>query len=472
MKTGIRFSLITTSLLITLAFAQTSWSKHYAVCAGVLGDGLRYTANDARLMQKVLNSGSADVKLLVTDGQAKPTKSAIYSALQEQMVKATPSDVLWFYFSGHGLKHSEDGRTMLVPEGYQNGNWSTFIDVSALRRELRSGTKAKLVVIVMDSCHSGAVKSSPFANLNSMLAPMTGTAVLSACRGDQVSLESPLLRHGLFTYLFVRGLAGAAKAPVSLRSVHEYVKTESARFSSGPSSSREVQEPVFQFFEGDPGAQGPITEPAPDVLNSLPEPSTGSQMVPVAPLPPAVIVHLASEGDHAPLVQDLGSSRLRSELIKRGYPVVRSEYAAAFLQSTESQGGDAGSEAYKLFGSQFLLRVKAIVSIRPSRFEGQDYFACNLTLTGQVLTADGRVLVEEDSDSSAGLTVQGAGFSAERAVRVALGKALDVFMSRAIASMDSTVKPSLDTTAPRPMSITEMLEAGGLFDWNVNRRKL
>ena len=80
---------------------------------------------------------------------------------------------------------------------------------------------ADAAVVCLDCCHAGGVLPADGVSLRgdrdlalrpSVLQPLGGRGrfLLASCDRGQKSIESDELRHGLFTYHLLRGLAGAA----------------------------------------------------------------------------------------------------------------------------------------------------------------------------------------------------------------------------------------------------------------------
>ncbi len=123
--------------------------------------------------------------------------------------------------SAGGASH----KTYLMPSDSDPLNiQETVISMEWFRDQLHL-TKAKTVVLFIDACHSGGIQEStskePMLPLHSRSIeavfqnrpttdPDKRIYVLASCREGQSSMESPVLRHGIFSYWLTCGLDGAA----------------------------------------------------------------------------------------------------------------------------------------------------------------------------------------------------------------------------------------------------------------------
>jgi hypothetical protein len=111
------------------------------------------------------------------------------------------SEIALLYFAGHG--HIEATGGYLCAGECRTG--SDGIPLAEIMT-MASQSKAKNRIIVLDSCHSGIVGSSP---VNPSMAELTeGTTILTASTAEQYADEEN--GAGVFTSLFVDALAGGA----------------------------------------------------------------------------------------------------------------------------------------------------------------------------------------------------------------------------------------------------------------------
>ncbi len=130
--------------------------------------------------------------------------------------RVTAKSRVFVYFSGPGSPDPRTGEGYLIPyDGSPNYVGTTAVALKQLYDNL-SQLPAKDVIVVLDSCFSGAGGRSllaagirPLVNVR-LAAPGDNMVVLSAAQSDQISTYYPETQHGLFTYFLLKGLHGAA----------------------------------------------------------------------------------------------------------------------------------------------------------------------------------------------------------------------------------------------------------------------
>lgn len=163
--------------------------------------------NDAREVARLLkyNGDSCQSKnfdceeLYATDSNHVVNRAQIKDEVTRLF--ASNVEVALFFFSGHGYIESTGG--------FINGSDSTRGDEGLSLRELvclANNSTARHKVIILDSCYSGSAGSIP--GLENHAAIAEGVTILTASRGDQVSIEHD--GHGVFTMLLINALEGAA----------------------------------------------------------------------------------------------------------------------------------------------------------------------------------------------------------------------------------------------------------------------
>jgi len=176
--------------------------------------------NDARAMAEVLGrnhdgSPNFDVRLLTA-----PPRTINRSDLKRAVERLfeSPADVALLYFSGHGTENNLGGFVVTqdaksYDEGVSLNDVLTFSNKSLARE----------VVVILDSCHSGALGEIPaLSNTNTQL--REGVSILTASRSSEAAIETGGM--GLFTSLVVAALEGGAAdnlGYVKLPSVYSYV---------------------------------------------------------------------------------------------------------------------------------------------------------------------------------------------------------------------------------------------------------
>ncbi|HHS95156.1 MAG TPA: peptidase C14 caspase catalytic subunit p20, partial [Phaeodactylibacter sp.] len=217
--------------------------KVWAVIIGVADyshmPALKYTDDDAYRIYAYLKSpeGGAlkdeQINILIDESA---TKENVLQAMKETFGKAGPNDLVFLYFSGHGLKGS------FLPidfDGFHN---------KLLHEEVNNilkSSRAKYKLCIADACHSGSLLAARsgtsvddvLSKYYSTLAQAdSGTALIMSSKSDETSLESSGLRQGVFSHFLIRGMKGEADANgnrvVSVRELYDFI-SENVRNYTG-----------------------------------------------------------------------------------------------------------------------------------------------------------------------------------------------------------------------------------------------
>nr|MBI3613319.1 ankyrin repeat domain-containing protein [Nitrospirota bacterium] len=202
-----------------------------------------YASHDAEVMgnylTKVMGYEEENVAVLLNDRAAK---TDIEKYIEHWLPKRVePGASVFVYFSGHGAPNPKTGDAYLVP---YDGD-PAFVDATGypLKRlyDQVGKLQAKEVVVMLDSCFSGAGGRSVLAKgmrpmVLSVENPVLAggkTVVLAASQGDQVSSTYDQKGHGLLTYFFLKGLQGEADrnkdGSVDLAELFNYLKPQVER---------------------------------------------------------------------------------------------------------------------------------------------------------------------------------------------------------------------------------------------------
>lgn len=161
--------------------------------------------DDAHAIKQVLErhgNGSVNFasRLLTGTGSNDPVnREDLKSAVRELF--EGDSDIALFYFAGHGCALDTGG--YLCPSDASSGDDGLpLVEVLTLA----NNSNAKNKIILLDSCNSGVVATSPNAPHVSELTE--GMTVLTAATADQYAKEDD--RGGVFTTLLADALQGAA----------------------------------------------------------------------------------------------------------------------------------------------------------------------------------------------------------------------------------------------------------------------
>ena len=187
---------------------------------------LKYSVADAELCASTLETrgkglfSSIHVKRLFKP--ADTTNTAIVAALKQARQDVGPEDLFVFYVASHGTV--DDGQYLLITSNV--GSTATArLKQDALTqdslKEMISNIPASKKLVVLDTCSAGqlgdaiqvAMLTRGMSDDTAMkvLSRAVGSTVLSAATSVQEALEG-YKGHGLFTYVIVEGLNGAADA--------------------------------------------------------------------------------------------------------------------------------------------------------------------------------------------------------------------------------------------------------------------
>jgi|GEM_PF-2790589 len=218
---------------------------------------LKYTGDDARAFANAFTEvGLVDPARvhLVADGERTsrnlPTDAAtLKAAIQRIAALCDPNDTFVLYFSGHGYADPQGVMYLAANDFDISAPAETGIPVSFVRQALLD-CPAKTQLLFLDTCHSGAFNLDQSLDgklLATELAAKKGIAVICSSSGEQYSIESPKLGHGVFTHWLVKGLRGQANYEVnSWIDVHEAYRFVSTHV---PKSAEELaqreQTPAF-----------------------------------------------------------------------------------------------------------------------------------------------------------------------------------------------------------------------------------
>ena len=218
----------------------------YAVIVGVEDyrdlPKVEYAKRDAEMVRrylvKALGYREQNIVTILND---RVTKSQLEARLEKwlpkQIAESRDAEV-FVYYGGHGAPDPNTNQAFLVP---YDGD-PAFLETTAypLKRlyQVLGELPARQVMLVMDSCFSGAGGRSVIARgtrpmlitVEDPLLASQNMVVWSAAAGNQISTAFPEKRHGLFTYFFLKGLQGEADAnkdgAVDVAELYAYLKPQ------------------------------------------------------------------------------------------------------------------------------------------------------------------------------------------------------------------------------------------------------
>ena len=122
--------------------------------------GLKTPINDAKSVELILRERYGFKTTLLVNAN----RHAIMSALNEMKKKLTEQDNLLVYYAGHGEIDKNNQNAYWLPTDAEVGNTANWIS-SANITEFLSIVPARHVIVVADSCYSGAMTGSAVAKL-------------------------------------------------------------------------------------------------------------------------------------------------------------------------------------------------------------------------------------------------------------------------------------------------------------------
>ena len=182
---------------------------------------LNYAKSDAsgfvKAIRKKGKSLFKEIKL-TTLYDYDASRDNILQGIEDIASNAEPQDVFYMYYAGHGSV--VDDQFYFIPSEvvrlYESDILkNTAISANEMQSKLKH-IKALKQMIIMDACHSGSsteILASRGGGEEKALAQLSRSAgihVLAAAGSEQTATEFEVLGHGLFTYLLLEALDGAA----------------------------------------------------------------------------------------------------------------------------------------------------------------------------------------------------------------------------------------------------------------------
>ena len=188
-----------------------------------------YSLNDATLVKsylKALGFQERNIEIL-TDERA--TRSSIEKSIEGWLPnRVKKNSKVFVYYSGHGSPDPSTGNAYIVP--YDCDPSYLLMTGYPLKRLYNKlvGLGAKEVIVILDSCFSGAGGRSvlakgarPLVITANIPIQSSKLAVISAAQGSQISTSSPEKKHGILTYYFLKAIKDGKK---DLAEIYIYMK--------------------------------------------------------------------------------------------------------------------------------------------------------------------------------------------------------------------------------------------------------
>ncbi len=224
------------------AGADFSQPDAYAVVIGIsqyreeVIPKVAYAVKDAEAVAKLLETQAgipkSHIRLLT---EAKATGNDLRTVGDWLRMRVKSDSTVYVYYAGHGTPDPKTGEAYLVPwDGHLDFS-SGLYPLNALYESLNT-LPAKHVIVMLDSCFSGAAGRSVLAKgarpmglaLEHPLLAAGKVVVLAAATGTQISSDYDKAGHGLFTYALLTGLHGEADQDrdgfVTLKELYLYVR--------------------------------------------------------------------------------------------------------------------------------------------------------------------------------------------------------------------------------------------------------
>lgn len=175
----------------------------YVVSVGIADyqyiNDLKYTEDDVETFNQIMSQHGAEISTIVG---VQATHANILKTVRSVFAKATTSDAVIFFFSGHGYEGGFCCYDM-KPNSHLGG--MSYQEMQILFRNCRAGKK----MVFADACFSGGL-SKQRTQLQVQAVSNNDVMFFLSSKLDETSLELPQGPNGLYTYFLAKGLCGAA----------------------------------------------------------------------------------------------------------------------------------------------------------------------------------------------------------------------------------------------------------------------
>jgi len=250
---------------------------------------LKYPEKDATSMSTALKLGAeqlfgADnthIYTLTTGDAERPTKARIKGVFTEIATKATSSDIIVIYLSGHGIAWGgERGDFYYLTTDATAANAEAFNDEVLRRNYTISATEfteylkaipANKQVMIIDACSSGkavdnlmTARDIDVSQIKAIdrMKDRTGMFVISGSTADAVSYEASRYGQGLLTYSVLQAMKGAALRDgqfFDVNTIMNYCRENVPRLAAGAGG---IQKPQLLVPKGGSFDIGKVDEAA------------------------------------------------------------------------------------------------------------------------------------------------------------------------------------------------------------------
>ncbi len=205
-----------------------SFGRFYAVVIGESQYGkyesLPTAVNDARAVAQLLETKYGyEVTRLENAGARQ-----IVSALQATAKKMTANDNLLVYYAGHGTVRNDKGYWQPVDAEFDMTNWIS----PAMIRDVLLDHPARRILILADSCYSGALARGAASSSDSDARKEKRARIVISSGGDAPVIDSADGQHSLFTRALLDVLAAPGDDVADVQTLFTRIRervTDSAR---------------------------------------------------------------------------------------------------------------------------------------------------------------------------------------------------------------------------------------------------
>ena len=202
---------------------------------------LKYARSDAETMVELFKKQEGilyekvETKLLL-DEQA--TRENIVNARYEFLDNASAVDTIVIFFAGHGVRDVKGNYYFLCYDATFDKPAIRGLGYDEIKTKLISGLPSKQVLLLFDSCHSGAIGRGDVIaeEIRSALEGFLkeGVIVISAATAMGYAIEKE--GHGIFTYAIKEGLKNSKAdrnndKKISAKELYFYIASETIKLS-------------------------------------------------------------------------------------------------------------------------------------------------------------------------------------------------------------------------------------------------
>ena len=154
--------------------------------------------------------------------------------------RTVPESDIFVYFAGHGAPDIKSKQGYLIPYDIDPNYANTGFNLGTLCQNL-DALDVNSVTVILDACFTGQNREEEMllADARPIFITLEGPAaydgltIFTATSGAQISSGYPEMKHGLFTYFFLKGLKGEAdldkNGKLTVGEMGEYVQKKVSR---------------------------------------------------------------------------------------------------------------------------------------------------------------------------------------------------------------------------------------------------